>query len=90
MGPLADEGERLAGGRARLERDRGVVDEVAGVAAGTVVDFAVDTVAAVLGEAVAVFGKQTSSTYIPHTSSLAKNDITRLSYIQDWRHCSWV
>ena len=62
----------------------------AGVVAGTVVDSAAVTEAVALGVAVAVFGKQTSSTYIPHTSSLAKNDITRLSYSQDWIHCSWV
>ena len=66
------------------------MDADAGVVAGTVVDSAADTEAVALGEAVAVFGKQTSSTYIPYTSSLAKNDITRLSYSQDWIHCSWV
>ena len=54
------------------------------------VDSAAVTEAVALGVAVAVFGKQTSSTYIPYTSSLAKNDITRLSYSQDWIHCSWV
>ena len=40
--------------------------------AGTEVDSAAATVAVALGEAVAVFGKQACSTYIPCTSSLAK------------------